>query len=117
MRKLSRLEANKEVRRVLNRHGVDLSYCQYSVAGMEVRLTGWLCKLDTSDYNGSQIESMIQEFMRLLPGFTIVGSLDNWSFSTDHISYLGEGNSSTSSGSGGEEDQERYYIDYDSEAG
>lgn len=119
MRKLSRLEANKEVRRVLNRHGVDLSYCQYSVAGMEVRLTGWLCKHDTSDYNGSQIESMIQEFMRLLPGFSIVGCLDNWSFSTDHISFLGDGNQSSSRGNGGEEDQERYYIDYDydSEAG
>ena len=118
MRKLSRLEANKEVRRVLNRHGVDLSYCQYSVAGMEIRLTGWLCKLDTSDFNGSQIESMIQEFMRLLPGFSIVGSLDNWSFSTDHISFLGDGNG-PSKGNGGEEDQERYYIDYDydSEAG
>ncbi|MCM2351517.1 MAG: hypothetical protein NDI69_15955 [Bacteriovoracaceae bacterium] len=117
MRKLSRLEATKEVRRVLNRHGVDLSYCQYSVAGMEVRLTGWLCKLNTSNFNGSQIESMIQEFMRLLPGYSIVGSLDNWSFSSDHINFIGdERDDSPNSGGGGEEDQERYVIDYDSEA-
>lgn len=116
MRKLSRLEATKEVRRVLNRHGVDLSYCQYSVAGMEVRLTGWLCKLDASNYNGSQIESMIQEFMRLLPGYSIVGSLDNWSFSTDHINFIGDGRDDSHNSGGGEEDQERYIIDYDSEA-
>src|SRR3989344_619937 len=119
MRKLSRLEANKEVRRVLNRHGVDLQYCQYSVAGMEIRLSGWLCKHDTSDFNGSQIEGMIQEFMRLLPGFSVAGGFDNWSFSTDHISYLGDGREDvTSPGGGREEEQERYIIDidYDSEA-
>ena len=117
MRKLSRLEANKEVRRVLHRHGVDLQYCQYSVAGMEIRLSGWLCKHDTSDFNGTQIESMIHEFMRLLPGFTISGAFDNWSFSTDHINYLGDGRD-TGHSSGSEEEQERYVIDidYDSEA-
>lgn len=90
MRKFSRLEANKEVRRVMNRHGVDLSYAQYSVAGMDVRLTGWLCKSDTSDFNASQIETMIQEFQRYLPGYTVTGDFDNWNFSTDHITYLGD---------------------------
>lgn len=91
MRKFSRLEANKEVRRVLNRHGVDLGYAQYSVAGMDIRLTGWLCKTsDSSDFNGSMVESMIQEFLRVLPGFTVSGAFDNWSFSSDHITYLGD---------------------------
>ncbi len=90
MRKFSRLEANKEVRRVLNRHGADLAYTQYSVAGMDVRLTGWLCKSDTSDYNAAQIETMIQEFQRYLPGYTVSGDFDNWNFSTDHITFLGD---------------------------
>ncbi len=90
MRKLSRMEANKEVRRVLNRHYADLSYCQYSVAGLEVRLTGWLCKFDNSDYNIPQVESMIQEFQRLLPGYSVTGDFDNWNFSTEHITFLGD---------------------------
>lgn len=90
MRKLTRLEANKEVRRVLNRHGVDLGYCQYSVAGADIRLCGWLCKHDSSDFSGTMIEGMIQEFMRVLPGFTISGAFDNWSFSSDHVTFLGE---------------------------
>lgn len=90
MRKFSRMEANKEVRRVLNRHGVDLSYAQYSVGGMDVRLTGWLCKPDQSDFNASQIEAMVQEILRYLGGYTVSGCFENWSFSSDHITYLGE---------------------------
>jgi hypothetical protein len=89
MRKLTRLEANKEVRRTLNRHGVDLSYTQYSVAGLDIRLTGWLCKTDNSDFNSSQIEGMIHEFQRILAGYSISGDFDNWNFSSDHISHIG----------------------------
>jgi len=109
------MEANKEVRRILNRHGVDLSYTQYSVAGMDIRLTGWMCKTDNSDFNGSQIEGMIQEFQRVLAGYSISGDFDNWNFSSDHISYLGDKK---------ESDEEEVMLigdfnveDYDSEAG
>ncbi len=115
MRKLTRLEANKDVRRILHRHTVDLSYCQYSVAGFDIRLTGWLCKVDNSDFNGTQIESLIQEFQRVLAGYSVSGDFDNWSFTTDHISYLGDKKNS---------DEEEVKIigdlkvdDYDSEAG
>ncbi len=90
IRKMSRMEANKEVRRILNRNGVDLCYTQYSVCGMDIRLTGWLCKSDTSDFNASQIETLVQECQRYLPGYTVTGDFDNWSFSTDHITYLGD---------------------------
>ena len=67
MRKLTRLEANREVRRVLNRHSADLSYIQYSVAGTDIRLTGWLIKIDATDFTSNQIEVLIQEFQRKLP--------------------------------------------------
>jgi hypothetical protein len=87
--KLTRMESSKEVRRVLNRNGVNLSYCNYSCAGKEIRLTGWLCKYDESDYNGGQIEGLMQDFERYLPGFTVVGELENWSFSSDQIRYTG----------------------------
>jgi hypothetical protein len=116
MRKLSRLEANKEVRRVLNRHGVDLGYCQFSVGGMDIRMTGWLCKTDESDFNGSQIGSIIQELLRILPGYSVSGDFENWNFTSDYISKLGD--SSNDSDSKQEEEQERYDIglEFDPEA-
>jgi hypothetical protein len=89
MRKLTRMEANKEVRRVLTRHAVDLGYTQYSVAGHDVRLTGWLVKIDTTDFNIHQVELIVQEFQRRLPGYFISGDLDNWNFTTEYITYLG----------------------------
>ncbi len=90
MKKTSRMESSKEVRRVLARHGADLSYCSYSCSGTEVRLTGSLIRLDGSNYNGHQVMSIIQDFTRHIHGCNVQGDMDNWSFSNDHISYLGE---------------------------
>ena len=115
MKKMSRMESNKEARRVLNKHGVDLGYCQYSCCGSDVLLTGWLCKHDGSDFNGPQIQALIGDFQRLLPGFTISGDFDNWSFNSESISFLGDKTEAKDDG-GGEENAERYELnieDYD----
>lgn len=88
--KRSRMESNKIVRQVLHRHGVDLTYTQYSVAGRDIRLTGYLSRLDGGKYNANMIESMIYEFQRYLAGYTISGDFENWSFTQDHISFLGD---------------------------
>lgn len=117
MKKLSRMESNKAARRILNRHMVDLAYCQYSCCGMEVKLTGWLCKPDGSDFSGPQIESIIHDFQRHLPGYMVLGTFENWNFNSERISYLGE--KEKNHGGGFEEEQTVYYIDgdeYDSEA-
>ena len=90
MRKLTRMESAKEARRVLNRHSVDLSYCQFACYGHEVRLTGWLVRTDNIDFTGQQIEAMIYDFRKALPGFMVAGDLDNWHFTSEHISYLGD---------------------------
>ena len=90
MRKLSRMEANKEVRRILTRHLVDLSLAQYSVSGLEIRITGWLVKNDTSEFNAQGIENLIEEFQRRLPNYFISGDMDNWKFSITYITYLGD---------------------------
>lgn len=116
MRKLSRMEANKEVRRVLNRHYVDLSYCQYSVAGLEIRITGWLCKIDSSDFSATHIEGMVQEFQRRLPGYYVSGDTDNWNFTTEHISYLGSKNEDANGGYFATVEEEEVVYDYESEA-
>ena len=113
MRKLSRMEANKEARRILNRHQVDLAYCQYSCVGMEVKLTGWLCKPDGSDFNGPQIEAMIHDFHRYLAGFTVDGDFDNWHFNSERISYIGDRDQYNHDGGGAEIEQTVYEIDLD----
>lgn len=110
MKKLSRMESNKEARRALARHGVDLAYCQYSCSGFDLRLTGWLCKLDGSDFNAHQIEAMIHDIQRLLVGCTITGDFDNWKFNSESISFLGE---KEASGSGYDKEQTVYEIDMD----
>lgn len=89
-KKQSRLETSKEVRRVLNRHGVDLSFCVYSCYGLEVRLSGWLCKTDGSDFNTAQIEGIINDFQRSLAGYNLFGEFDNWHFSTERITFVGD---------------------------
>jgi hypothetical protein len=110
MKKMTRMESSKEVRRVLNRNGVDLSYCQYSVAGYEIRLTGWLCKTDGSDFIAPQIESMIYDFKKSLQGFMIFGDTENWNFTSEFISFVGE---REHQGGGGEIEQTVYEIDLD----
>lgn len=112
MKKLTRLEGNKEVRRVLNRHGVDLAYCQYSVAGTDIRLTGHLCRSSGGDFQAAHLEHMIQDLIRQLHGYTITGDMDNWSFSSDHITHLGQKDRSLDSLGVGE-----FEDDYDLEAG
>jgi hypothetical protein len=116
-RKLTRMEANKEARRVLNRHSVDLSYCQFSCSGTELRLTGWLSKVDSSDFSAPMIEGMIHEFYRRLPGYTVVGDFDNWNFNSERITFLGDGQQKR--GQGDSEEVTVYEInldDYDFEA-
>lgn len=114
MKKLSRMESNKEVRRLLNRHGVDLAYCQYSCVGMEVHLTGWLCKHDGSEFSGTQVQTLIIDFQRLLHGYAVSGDFDNWNFTTERITYVGEKQQQTNNNDGGVQgEQITYEIDLD----
>jgi hypothetical protein len=109
-KKLSRMESNKEARRVLARHQADLAYCQYSCCGMEVRLTGWLCKIDGSDFTGPQVEAIIYDFSRHLTGFTVFGDFENWSFNSERISFIGEKEKAHGSY---EEEETTFVIDLD----
>ena len=106
MKKLSRMESNKEARRVLAKHAVDLSYCQYSCCGCEVMLSGSLYKNDGSDFTGPQIQAMIGDFQRFLAGFSIQGDFDNWKFNSESISFIGDRNDNNQ-----EQEEITYAID------
>lgn len=90
MKKLSRMEASKEVRRILVKNSVDLSLAQYLVAGYEIRLSGWLIRIDQMDFTPKQVEIMIEEFQRRLPQYMLIGDMDNWNFTAAYITYLGD---------------------------
>lgn len=77
---------------------------------MEVRLTGWLVKTDGTDFSGPQIEAIIFDFHRHLPGYTVMGDFENWNFNSERISFIGEKNKE---GTGEEEEQTVYIIDAD----
>ncbi len=111
-KKLSRMECAKEVRRILNRNGVDLCYCQYSVGGSEVRLTGWVCRTDGSEFHTTHIDAIIIDFQNTLPGHNLTGDCDNWSFTTDHITRVGEKKEKTEDNMGFNSEDD----DYDFEA-
>ena len=112
MKKMTRMEYSKECRRVLNRHGVDLSYCQYTCTGYEVRLHGWLCKTDASDYTAYQIEEMLRDFHHTLQGFSVYGEMENWAFNSERIQFLGD-KFGDKKGGGDDATQEVYTIDLD----
>lgn len=102
--KNSRLENSKECRRILNRYGVDLTQCSYTVTGREVCLTGFLYKTDGSDFVVQEIESMVNEFQTILRGFMVRGDMENWNFSSDHLNQVG-----------GDEEQEIHAEDSEAE--
>ncbi len=80
--KLSRFEANKEVRHVLARHSVDTTLLSFQTYGKEINLSGILWHNDNSDFNAHQLEAMIQDFQLTLPDYTIRGEMENWSFTS-----------------------------------
>lgn len=84
------MESNKEARRILNRHHVDLSCCQFSCCGMDVMLGGRLCKHNGSDFNAPQIQALVFDFKRYLAGYTVIGDFENWNFNSERITFLGD---------------------------
>lgn len=80
--KLSRFEANKEVRHVLARHSVDTTLLSFQTYGREINLSGILWHNDNSDFNAHQLEALIQDFQLTLPDYTIRGDMENWSFTS-----------------------------------
>jgi hypothetical protein len=83
----SRLELNRDLRRIFARHRVDFALLQFSCHGRNVTLSGSLMKEDKRDFTASELEQMTQEVFSLKIG--INSELDNWSISTGGISKCG----------------------------
>ena len=80
----SRLDTNREVRRIFVRHGVDTSKIHFSCQGKSLQLSGILLKEGGTDIESNIVEAISQELTRL--GVRIVCELENWSFMDGSIS-------------------------------
>lgn len=88
MKSLSRLEANKEVRRIFVRHGIDTSKVQFSCQGKSLTLAGGLFKEGGQEVENSCVETIIQELSRI--GVHVSNcELANWDITDGSISRKG----------------------------
>ena len=78
----SKATMSKEVRRVLNKHRVDLSVLDYSYGGSSVRLSGGLWKSDGSDFSVEALGYLITD---LYPYGTLYTDLVNWDLNGGNI--------------------------------
>ncbi|MFA6235785.1 MAG: hypothetical protein WC635_00550 [Bacteriovorax sp.] len=84
---VSRLEANREVRRIFVRHGIDTTKVHFSVAGRTLLLTGGLYKEGGQDVDTKNIDTVMQELGRL--GVTVSCELENWIITEGNITKKG----------------------------
>lgn len=85
--KASKAEMSKEVRRVLNKHRVDLSILEYSYGGSSIRLSGGLWRVDGSDFTAEAISYMISDLHRFGSLYT---DLVNWDLNGGSIRVISE---------------------------
>lgn len=85
---LTRLELNKEVRRIFVRHGIDTSKIQFSCQSRSLSLTGALFKEGGQEVEIHVVEIVVQELGRL--GIRVGGcELENWNIMEGTISRKG----------------------------
>lgn len=84
---VSRLEANREVRRIFVRHGIDTTQVHFSVAGRSLLLTGALYREGGQDVEVKIIDTVMQELARM--GVAISCELENWIISEGSITKKG----------------------------
>ncbi len=85
---MSRLEANKEVRRILVRHGIDTTKLQFSCNARSISLSGELFKEGGKELELTTMEALLKDFARL--GLRIVSELNNWAISEGTVTRKGK---------------------------
>lgn len=80
----SRAETNKEIRRILVRHGVDTGQLSFSCSGRLLTMTGYLCKSDGNELEMKTLEIIVTDLSRM--GLQLYCDLENWSVSNGLVS-------------------------------
>lgn len=105
---MSRLEVNRDVRRILVRHGIDTTKLQFSCHSKSISLSGELFKEGGKDIDLSLLEALMKDFSRL--GVRIICELSNWSITDGAITKKGNKHKTIES-SGNYENQKREVIE------
>lgn len=84
----SRLEVNRDVRRILSRHHVDLTNLNFSCHGKSVTFSGELKKDGGRDFSASEVDCIAQEIYRM--SLAIMCELQNWDITPSGISKRGD---------------------------
>jgi len=71
----TKAELSKEVRRILNKHRIDLTMLDYSYGGSSVRLSGGIWKNDGTEFSVEALTYLIND---LYPFGTLYTDLINW---------------------------------------
>ncbi len=106
-KQMSRLEANKEVRRVLVRHGIDTTKLQFTCNARSISLSGELFKEGGKELEMITMEALLKDLSRL--GMRIISELTNWVISEGTVTKKGK--NKTIEASGSFETQKRIVID------
>jgi hypothetical protein len=83
----SRLEVNRDIRRIFSRHHVDLTNMNFSCHGKSVTLTGALRKDGGRDFSASEVDCIAQEIYRM--SISILCELNNWDITPSGITKKG----------------------------
>jgi hypothetical protein len=86
-KKASKGQLNKEVRRVLNRYGVDLTYLNFSAGANSLYFGGHLVKIGGADFKISVVNIMTQELLEI---GRIRCELENWYIGSDGVHFTGK---------------------------
>ena len=86
-KKATKAEMSKEVRRVLNKHRVDLSVLAYSYGGSSIRLSGGLWRVDGSDFTPEAVSYLVSDLGRFGSIYT---DLVNWDLNGGSIRIITE---------------------------
>lgn len=86
----SRLEVNKDIRRILVRHSVDTTKLQFTCTGKLITMTGGIYGEGGKELSLSNIDAIFKDFTRM--GMRVYCELENWAISDGSITKKGSAN-------------------------
>jgi hypothetical protein len=86
----SRLEVNKDIRRILVRHSVDTTKLQFTCSGKLITMTGGIYGEGGKELTLSNIDAIFKDITRM--GMRVYCELENWTITDGSISKKGGNN-------------------------
>lgn len=85
--KVSKAQVSKEVRRILARYQVDLTYIHFSASIHTIHLSGYLIKASGYDFSASVVQTLTNELLKI---GAIRCELENWHIGNEGVNFTGK---------------------------